>query len=133
MIATLKQWARRLKRDAVAIWLVSRDPRTPTFAKILALLVAAYAFSPIDLIPDFIPILGYLDDLLIVPLGIWWVIHLIPQILLEESRQRAESLSFDYSSRWAAAIILLIWVMIFIFLWRSFSSNMLMSPSYWWK
>ncbi len=132
MMTALKQWARRLKRDAVAVWLIARDARTPKFAKILALLVAAYAFSPIDLIPDFIPILGFLDDLIIVPLGIWWVIQLIPPALLEENRQRAELMDFRYSSRWAAVIILLVWVIVLILLVKSFSTDVLQSP-FWLK
>ena len=82
----LKAWARALKRDVVALWLAARDPRTPLAAKLLAGVVAAYALSPIDLIPDFIPVVGYLDDLLLVPAGIWLVVRLIPAELLEEFR-----------------------------------------------
>lgn len=85
----LKAWARAIKRDVGALWLAARDPRTPLAAKLLAGLVAAYALSPIDLIPDFIPILGYLDDLLLVPVGIWLAVHLIPAQLLEEFRAAA--------------------------------------------
>jgi len=85
----LKAWARALKRDVVALWLAARDRRTPLGAKLLAGLVAAYALSPIDLIPDFIPVLGYLDDLLLVPAGIWLVVRLIPAKLLEEFRAAA--------------------------------------------
>lgn len=133
MMDLLRQWARGLKRDAVTIWLVARDPRTPRFAKFLALFVAAYAFSPIDLIPDFIPVLGYLDDLIIVPLGIWWVMRLIPESLLEENRKRAETMEFDYSSRWAAVIILSIWVILLIFLIKILSTDLLMKPHYWLK
>jgi uncharacterized membrane protein YkvA (DUF1232 family) len=70
VIAALKRWAKLLKRDVVALWIAARDPRTPTVAKVVAACVAAYALSPIDLIPDFVPLLGYLDDLLLVPLGI---------------------------------------------------------------
>lgn len=70
MLESAKQWARSLKQDVIALWIAARDPRTPWHAKALAAAVAAYALSPIDLIPDFIPVLGYLDDLLIVPLGI---------------------------------------------------------------
>jgi uncharacterized membrane protein YkvA (DUF1232 family) len=85
----LKAWARALKRDVVALWLAARDPRTPLAAKLLAGVVAAYALSPIDLIPDFIPVLGYLDDLLLVPAGIWLVVRLIPAELLAEFRAAA--------------------------------------------
>ena len=73
-----KDWARRLKRDVVALWIAARDPRTPVLAKVAAGAVAAYALSPIDLIPDFVPVLGYLDDLLIVPLGIMLAVRLVP-------------------------------------------------------
>lgn len=68
---TLRTWARALKRDAHAVWLLARDPRTPWYAKAVALVVAAYALSPIDLIPDVIPVLGYLDDVILVPAGLW--------------------------------------------------------------
>jgi uncharacterized membrane protein YkvA (DUF1232 family) len=86
----VKAWARGLKRDVHAIYLAARDPRTPWYARAAAVLVAAYALSPIDLIPDFVPILGYLDDLLIVPLGILLVIRLIPPDVLAEHRAAAE-------------------------------------------
>jgi uncharacterized membrane protein YkvA (DUF1232 family) len=74
----LKRWAGTLKRDVHALYLASRDPRVPWYAKAIGIAVAAYAASPIDLIPDFIPVIGYLDDLIIVPLGIALVIRLIP-------------------------------------------------------
>ncbi len=90
MLATVKAWARRLKRDVHAVYLAARDPRTPWHGRVVAILVAAYALSPIDLIPDFIPVLGYLDDLLIVPLGILLVIRLIPADVIEEHRATAE-------------------------------------------
>jgi uncharacterized membrane protein YkvA (DUF1232 family) len=70
LLARARLWARAIKRDVHALWLAARDPRTPWYAKLLALVVAAYALSPVDLIPDFIPVLGYLDDLVLVPLGI---------------------------------------------------------------
>src|SRR6266705_899076 len=90
-IQSAKQWARRIKRDAIALWLAARDPRTPAAAKIVAGAVAAYALSPIDLIPDFIPVIGYLDDLLIVPLGIWLVVSLIPDEIMVEYRAKADA------------------------------------------
>src|SRR3979409_978890 len=82
----LKDWARAIKRDVHAIYLAARDPRVPWYAKALALCVAGYALSPIDLIPDFIPVIGYLDDLVIVPLGMWATISLIPADVLAEYR-----------------------------------------------
>jgi uncharacterized membrane protein YkvA (DUF1232 family) len=104
----LRAWARRLKRDAIALWLAARDPRTPWTAKACAAVVAAYALSPIDLIPDFIPVLGYLDDVLLVPLGIWLVLKMIPAPLLEEFRAAAAERAKP-SSRAGLAIVLGIW------------------------
>ena len=105
-----QEWPRGMKRDVVAIYLAARDPRVPWYAKLVALSVAAYALSPIDLIPDFIPVIGYLDDLVIVPLGIALVRRLIPPALLEEHRRAAQELSSRPTSRWAAAAIVLIWI-----------------------
>lgn len=87
--AALRDWARGIKRDVVALWLAARDPRVPWYAKGVAAAVAAYALSPIDLIPDFIPILGYLDDLLIVPLGIMLAVRLIPGPVMADLRSKA--------------------------------------------
>src|SRR5204862_1163055 len=87
----MENWARLVKRDIHAIYLASRDPRVPWHAKALAIAVAGYALSPIDLIPDFIPVLGYLDDLIIVPLGIWLVIWLIPEEIMVEYRAIADT------------------------------------------
>ncbi|BCG25280.1 hypothetical protein TUM18999_34710 [Pseudomonas tohonis] len=106
----IRRWARALKRDVHALWIAARDSRTPWQAKALALVVAAYALSPIDLIPDFIPVLGYLDDLLIVPLGIWLVIRLIPPELMEEYRRAAAVATQRPSSRVAAALIVALWL-----------------------
>ena len=89
LFSTIKAWARTLKRDAVALWIAARDPRTPWHAKVTAGAVAAYALSPIDLIPDFIPVVGYLDDLLIVPLGIALVVKMIPAPLMADFRAQA--------------------------------------------
>src|SRR4030088_766598 len=85
-MSRVKTWARALRRDAHAIRLASRDPRVPWTVKLLAIAVAGYALSPIDLIPDFIPVLGYLDDLIIVPFGIWLVVSLIPAEIMNEYR-----------------------------------------------
>ena len=109
MFSALKAWAGRLKRDVVALWLAARDPRTPWHAKALAGAVAAYALSPIDLIPDFIPILGYLDDLLIVPAGIWLAVRWIPATLMAEFRDRAMA-SARPRSLIAAAVIVALWL-----------------------
>lgn len=89
LLARTKSWARSIKRDVVALWLAARDPRVPWYAKAVAAAVAGYALSPIDLIPDFIPVLGYLDDLLILPVGILLAIRLIPPPIIDELRVKA--------------------------------------------
>lgn len=105
-----KQWARAIKRDVVALWLAARDPRVPWYAKVAAGAVAAYALSPIDLIPDFIPVLGYLDDLIIVPLGILLAVKLIPADLMAEFRTEAIRRSRP-TSRGGLAFIAGIWIL----------------------
>ena len=105
----LRSWARSFRRDVVALWLAARDPRVPWPAKLLALFVAGYALSPIDLIPDFIPVLGLLDDLVIVPLGVLLVRRLVPPALLDEHRRAAEALLEEPRSRLAAIVIVLVW------------------------
>jgi uncharacterized membrane protein YkvA (DUF1232 family) len=99
------RWAKGLKRDVVALWLAARDPRTPMVAKVVAGLTAAYALSPIDLIPDFIPVIGYLDDLLIVPAGIWLALRLVPPALMVELRAAAEARDRPRSLAGAAAVV----------------------------
>jgi uncharacterized membrane protein YkvA (DUF1232 family) len=107
----LQRWARTLKRDTVALYLAARDPRVPWYAKVVAACVAAYALSPIDLIPDFIPVVGYLDDVILVPLGIAFAIRLIPPALFEEHRQTASARAANRpTSRIGAAIIIVIWM-----------------------
>ena len=108
MLSRLKQWSRALLRDAHAVYLAARDPRVPWYAKALGIAVAAYAFSPIDLIPDFIPVLGYLDDLIIVPLGIALVVKLIPPEVMAE--HRATALQDRPVSIAGAAIIVMVWI-----------------------
>jgi uncharacterized membrane protein YkvA (DUF1232 family) len=111
MMERAKHWARALRRDVVVVWLAGRDPRVPWHAKALALAVAAYALSPIDLIPDFIPVLGYLDDLVIVPLGILLVIRLIPPALMAEFRAEAVRRDAKPRSIAAAVVIVAIWIL----------------------
>ncbi len=101
----LKHWARALKRDVMALSLAARDPRVPWLAKLIAAAVAAYALSPIDLIPDFIPVIGYLDDLLIVPAGIWLAIRLIPPDVMAELRAAAADAPRTRSLAGAAAVV----------------------------
>jgi uncharacterized membrane protein YkvA (DUF1232 family) len=109
-LSRITTWALALKRDAHAIFLASRDPRVPWYAKIFAIAVAGYALSPIDLIPDFIPVLGYLDDLIIVPLGIWLVIALIPEEVMREYRAVASAAAQRPVSKAAAAVIVALWI-----------------------
>ena len=110
MLSRIKTWARSLKRDGHAIYLASRDPRVPWHAKVLAIAVAAYALSPIDLIPDFIPVIGYLDELFILPLGIWLVVWLIPDEIMVEYRAQANEAGQHPTSRAGMAAILLVWM-----------------------
>jgi uncharacterized membrane protein YkvA (DUF1232 family) len=111
MLDRWKQWARVIKRDAHALYLAARDPRVPWYAKALAIAVAAYALSPIDLIPDFIPVLGYLDDLLIVPTGIALAVRLIPPDVMAEHRERATAAGNRPVSRIAVAAIVGVWIL----------------------
>jgi uncharacterized membrane protein YkvA (DUF1232 family) len=109
--AQWKQWARALKRETAALALAVRRPDVPWYAKLLAGLVVAYALSPIDLIPDFIPVLGYLDDLLLLPLGILLVRRLIPPAVLEQCRAQALREEGERPGSWvAAAVIVLLWL-----------------------
>ncbi|HEX4553468.1 MAG TPA: YkvA family protein [Xanthobacteraceae bacterium] len=106
----LTEWARALARDAHAVYLAAFDPRVPWYAKALALGVAAYAFSPIDLIPDFIPVVGLMDDLILVPLGVALVVKMIPAAVMAEHRARAAQAARPVSHAGAAAVIA-IWVL----------------------
>ena len=117
MVKRVKQWARAITRDVVALWLAARDSRVPWFAKVLAGAVAAYALSPIDLIPDFIPVLGYLDDLLIVPLGILATVRLIPASLMLEFRAEAARREGQPSSRAGLVVIVCIWIVALATAW----------------
>jgi uncharacterized membrane protein YkvA (DUF1232 family) len=109
MFDRLKQWARSVKRDAVAVWIAARDPRVPWYAKVVAAATAAYALSPIDLIPDFIPVIGYLDDFVIVPLGIALTIRMIPDGLMQEFRAEAARREARPTSVVAAVFIVVLW------------------------
>ncbi len=109
---TWKLTARRLRAETYALYLAARDPRVPWYAKIFAACVVAYALSPIDLIPDFIPVLGYLDDLVLVPLGIALTLKMIPPAVLAECQRRAETTMAENNptSRVAAGVIIVIWI-----------------------
>ena len=110
MMERAKNWARVIKRDVHALYLASRDPRVPWYTKALAIVIAGYALSPIDLIPDFIPVLGYLDDVILVPAGIWLVVRLIPADIMAEHRALAAAAQGRPVSRTAAVVILIIWL-----------------------
>lgn len=113
-LAVLRQRARRLKAETLALYLAARDPRTPWYAKLLVAGIVAYALSPIDLIPDFVPVLGYLDDLVLIPMGISLAIRLIPDAVLDACRTQANATmeSGKPVSRIAGAIIVVIWLVL---------------------
>ena len=111
MLARLRDWAYRVKRDVVALYLATRDPRVPWYAKAVAACVAACALSPIDLIPDFIPVLGYLDEVVILPLGIMLAVRLVPAELMAEFRREADRVSARPASRAGAAMIIVLWLL----------------------
>ncbi|MFS0766058.1 YkvA family protein [Peribacillus phoenicis] len=112
-LTILKNYARKLKQDLFVLYLSYKDSRTPWYAKAFAICVVAYAFSPIDLIPDFIPILGYLDDLILVPLGISLALNLIPPHVIEDNREKAEEVKRNGKPKnWLVGILfILIWVL----------------------
>ena len=111
VINQLKTRARALKREVFAVYSAARDPRTPWYAKVLIFLIVAYTLSPIDLIPDFVPILGYLDDLILVPSGIWLAIRLIPPEVMEAAQTTAAARDVDRSAgKVGAMIIILVWI-----------------------
>ena len=114
----LRTWARRVKRDGVTLWFAGRHPRTPWHAKALGVFVVAYALSPIDLIPDFIPVLGYVDDVLLLPSLIWLAIRLVPQPVLAECRVQADdwlrARGARPTSRIGAVLVVLSWVVVIV-------------------
>lgn len=109
---SLRERAHALRVDAHAVWLSVRDPRVPWYAKLLGIIVTGYALSPIDLIPDFIPVLGLLDDAILIPAGIWLMLRLIPDAIFAEHRAAAEIASHRPVSRIGAAIVVLLWLAI---------------------
>lgn len=122
MLASIKAWASRLKADVLALWFCYRHPETPLIAKVIAAAVVAYAFSPIDLIPDFIPVVGYLDDALLVPFGVWLAIRLVPAPVMAECRIQAaqwlDNRKPNPRNRLAAAVIVVIWLLLLWLAWR---------------
>jgi len=114
----LREWARKLQREIIALWFCVRRPDTPVLAKVTAAVVVAYAFSPIDLVPDFIPVLGLVDDLILLPAGIWLVLKLVPSRVLDQCREDAarwmDRGSSTPRSAAGALVIVILWI---VFLW----------------
>lgn len=129
MRETLKRWARELEKDGMALWFCCRHPGMPWLPKVLALLVVGYFLSPIDLIPDFIPVIGYLDDLILVPIGIYFILKLVPEPVLAECRVKAATWIAEHRamprSIVAAILIILLWVLLIGILWNYFGDSML--------
>lgn len=116
VIARLKQRARDLKTEIYALSLAVRDPRTPWYARLLVTGIIAYALSPVDLIPDFIPVIGYLDDLILIPLGLAWAIKLIPHTVLMECRTKSSVSKPEYKRvNWTAGmVIIILWILLLL-------------------
>ena len=108
----LRRWAGRLKTETHALYLAYRDPRVPWHARLFAALVVGYAFSPIDLIPDPIPVLGYLDDLLLIPLGVALAVRMIPAEVLAECRERSREIQDKPANKAAAAVVVAVWLVL---------------------
>jgi uncharacterized membrane protein YkvA (DUF1232 family) len=121
----LQGWAKRIKRDGVTLWFAGKNPRTPWYAKALGLFVVAYALSPIDLIPDFIPVLGYVDDVLLLPILIWLAVKLLPPEVLAECRAQADEWMRGKGSkprsRVGAILVVVTWIAMGAAAW------------FWWK
>ncbi|WP_003542470.1 YkvA family protein [Desulfotomaculum nigrificans] len=114
-IKKLKNWAKNFKSEVYTLYLAYRDPRVPWYAKLFIACVVGYAFSPIDLIPDFIPVLGYLDDLVLIPLGVTLALKMIPEPVLEEARKKAIDFRPGKPKSWGAAIIIIaVWVCLLV-------------------
>lgn len=124
LLERLRQWARTLKRQTMTLWFCYRHPQTPWVPKWIAIIVVAYALSPIDLIPDFIPVLGYLDDVILLPLGIWLALRLMPLEVLAESAAKARQWQENDGQRpvnkRAAALIVLTWIAVLAGAWFMF-------------
>lgn len=125
MLEQIKTWARRIKRDSVTLWFAYKDPRTPWAVKGLCVFVVAYALSPIDLIPDFIPVLGYVDDALLLPGLVWLAVRLLPANVVADSRVRADKWLVTEGrrpvSRAGAVAIVVIWIAVAYATWRWWS------------
>ncbi len=120
--STLRRWARALEEQSLVVYYAARDPRTPWPVRLLALAVAAYALSPIDLIPDFIPVLGLLDDLVLLPLGVALVVRWVPAEVMAEAKAKARETAQRPTSRGMAVVIVAVWIVLAVALgvwgWR---------------
>ena len=129
MLGALKRWAKALENEGLTLWFCTRHPRMPWLPKVLAMMVVAYFLSPIDLIPDFIPVLGYLDDLILLPIGIYFILKLVPEPVLTESRAKATAWVAEHrptpKSIAAAVVIMLLWMLFFAALWKYFGASMM--------
>ena len=125
---SLRAWARGIKRDLTAIYLATKDPRMPWYAKALAVIVVAYALSPIDLIPDFIPVLGYLDELILLPGCIYLILRMVPPAVLTEARAQATQWIATHQPRprsiVAAIVIVLLWLIFFGWFWQRYGAQL---------
>lgn len=123
-LIAVRIWARRIKSDGVMLWFACHDPRTPTWLKALAFFVVAYLFSPIDLVPDFIPVLGYLDDVILLPMLIWLALRYLPTDVALDCRQQAEDWMAERKAKpvsWAGIVlVLVVWLAVAWILWRCF-------------
>ena len=126
MLERLKRWARALKSQVLTLWFCRAHPDLPAVVKILTVLVVAYAFSPIDLIPDFIPVLGYLDDVILLPIGVYLVLRLVPAHVLADGRAKADAWMAERRDKprnyAAAAVIVLVWIALAYACWWVFST-----------
>lgn len=127
VLSSIKTWARRIKRDAVMLWFACRHPDTPRLIKAWCLFTVAYAFSPIDLIPDFIPVLGYLDEAILLPTMIWLATRFLPRHIREDCRIQAECWMQEQGAKpksyLGALLIIVIWVLLIYLSWNWYSSS----------
>ena len=125
----LKRWARALKSEGMTLWFCCRHPDMPWLPKMLALVVVGYFLSPIDLIPDFIPVLGYLDELILLPISIYLILKLVPEPVLAESRNKAATWIAEHrptpKSITAALVIMALWLLSFAALWHYFGADLM--------
>ena len=124
MLESIKAWAKRIKRDAVMLWFARKHPLTPLPAKLLSAGAVAYVLSPIDLIPDFIPVLGYLDEVILVPVFIWCIVRLLPEPVVQTCRAQADAWMREQHAKpvsyAGAALIVGIWILASYWIWRAF-------------